>query len=129
MLKVFVLMLAGAAAFAADDAWQKVKDVKSGTELRVFRKGSSQPLQAQMGELTEGALVVIEKNAERAIPREEIDRIEARPPKSAWVKEEKTKDAVSPDGSNSSSYSSGYSKGPRGDFETIYRRHSPPPKK
>ena len=39
MLKLFLLILAAAAAFAADDPWQKVKDLKSGADLRVFRRG------------------------------------------------------------------------------------------
>jgi hypothetical protein len=129
VLKMFLLMVAAAAAFAADGPWQKVKDLKSGADLRVFRKGSTQPLLVQMGELTDDNLVVIDKKVERAIPREEIDRIDSRPPKPTWVKEEKTGDTVNPDGSNSSSSSSGYSKGSRGDFETIYRRPAPPLKK
>ena len=73
--------------------------------------------------------MVIDKKTERAIPRVEIDRIDWRPPKPTWVKEEKTSNTVNPDGSNSSSYSSGYSKGSRSDFETIYRRPAPPPKR
>jgi hypothetical protein len=126
---MFLLMLAAVAVFAADDPWQKVKDLKSGTDLRVFRRGSSQPLLVQMGELTDDKLVVIDKKAERAIPTEEIDRIDSRPPKATWVKEEKTGSTVNPDGSNSNSYSSGYSKGSRGDFETIYRRPAAAAKK
>ncbi len=129
MQKVLLLILAATAAFSADDPWQKVKDLKSGTDLRVFRKGATQPLLVQMGELTDDNLVVIEKKAERAIPREEIDRIDARPPKPTWVKEEKASDTVNPDGSHSSGYSSGYSRGSRVDFETIYRRPAPAPKK
>ena len=129
MRRLFLLVLIAAAAFAANDPWQKVKDLKSGADLRVFRRGSTQPLLVQMGELTDDNLLVIDKKTERAIPRGEIDRIDSRPPKATWVKEEKTSKTVNPDGGNSSSYSSGYSKGSRGDFETIYRRPAPPPKK
>ena len=129
MRKLFLLVLAAATAFAADDPWQKVKNLKSGTDLRVVRRGSTQPLLVQMGELTDDNLLVIDKKTERAIPRAEIDRIDSRPSKPTWVKEEKTGNAVNPDGGNSSSYSSGYSRGSRGDFETIYRRPAPPPKK
>jgi hypothetical protein len=129
VLKLFVVMLAATAAFAADDPWQKVKDLKGGADLRVYRRGATQPLLVRMGELTDDNLVVIDKKSERAIPREEIDRIDARPPKPGWVKEEKASNTVNPDGSTSSGYSSGYSKGSRGDFEIVYRRTAPPPGK
>jgi len=129
MRKLLLLILAATAAFAADDPWQKVKDLKSGTDLRVFRKGSAQPLVVQMGGLTDDNLLVIDKRTERAIPRQEIDRIDSRPPKPTWVKQDNTTNKVDPDGANSTSYSSGYSKGSRGDFETIYRRPAAPLKK
>ena len=90
MLKTFLFILAAAVAFGAGDPWLKVKDIKAGTDLRVFRKGKSQPLLVQMGELTADNLVVIQKKTEIAIPREEIDEIDSRPPKSTWVKNEST---------------------------------------
>jgi len=129
VLKTFLFILAAAVAFGAGDPWLKVKDIKAGTDLRVFRKGKSQPLLVQMGELTADNLVVIQKKTEIAIPREEIDEIDSRPPKSTWVKNESTTATTNPDGTNSSGYSSGYSKGSRGDFETVYRRPAPPSKK
>ena len=129
MLKTLLLILAAAAAFGADDPWAKVKDLKTGTDLRVFRKGKPQPLMVQMGELTPDNLVVIQKKTEMAIPREEIEEVDSRPAKSTWTKNESTSGTPNPDGTNSSSYSSGYSKGSRGDFEVVYRRPVPPPKK
>jgi hypothetical protein len=62
----------------ADDPWAKVKELKTGAELKVYKRGAAQPLSVKLGELTEENLVVINKNQETAIPRDEIDRIEAR---------------------------------------------------
>ena len=44
MSKLILLVLSATLAFAADDPWAKVKDLKTGTELRIYKKGSSQPL-------------------------------------------------------------------------------------
>src|SRR5690242_10376192 len=80
MFKTVVVLIAGAAlAFAADDAWKKVKELKTGAELQVYKRGSSKPLTVKMDELTDENLVVIEKKGQIAIPREEIERIDARP--------------------------------------------------
>ena len=65
--------------FGADDPWLKVKELKIGSELRVYKRGSMQPLLVKMDELTDENLVVIQKNEQTAIPRSEIERIDARP--------------------------------------------------
>ena len=125
MRTLFLLLLASLAAFGADDDWAKVKALKTGAELRVYKKGSKQPISAQLGELTDDSLVVILKKAETAIPKDEIERIDARPSSgNRWTKNKTAKDSVGPDGSQSSSESLGYSIGYKPDFETVYR-HSP----
>ena len=78
MLKTILILCAGALAFGADDPWAKVKELKTGTELQVFKRGTAQPMMVKMDELTDDNLVVISKNAQTAIPREEIERIDAR---------------------------------------------------
>jgi hypothetical protein len=35
-----LVMLAGLAAFGAEDEWTKVRALKTGAELRVYKKGS-----------------------------------------------------------------------------------------
>jgi hypothetical protein len=126
------------ALFAADDPWAKVKDVKSGTELRVWKKGTAQPLAVKMGDLTDENLIVINKNEETAIARDLIDRIDCRPTgKSRVTTESKmaTKDTTgdpkaaipAPNSRGagagpSSSTSTNLNVGSRPDFETIYRR-------
>ena len=72
------ILLCAAVALGADDPWAKVKELKTGAELKVYKRGAAQPLSVKLGELTEENLVVINKNQETAIPRDEIDRIEAR---------------------------------------------------
>jgi hypothetical protein len=66
-------MLAGFVAFGADDEWTKVRSLKTGAELRVYKKGSTQPVSAQMDELTDENLVVIVKKTQTAIPKDQID--------------------------------------------------------
>jgi hypothetical protein len=79
MKSVLLFFVAAALVFGADDPWAKVKALKTGTELRVYKRGSVQPLTVKMDELTDEDLVVISKNSQTAIPRDQIDRIEARP--------------------------------------------------
>jgi hypothetical protein len=138
MRKLFFPLCVALALLGADDPWAKVKDLKTGTELRVYKRGAAQPLTVKMGDLTDENLVVINKNEETAIARDLIDRIECRPSgKSRITTESKiaTKDATgdpkavipAPNsrggGSGpTTSTSSGLSVGSRPDFETIYQR-------
>jgi|SRR5215469_9919106 len=78
MLKTILVLCAATLAFGADDPWAKVKELKTGSELRVYKRGSAQPLLVKMGDLTDDNLVVVNKKEETAIPRNQIDRIEAR---------------------------------------------------
>src|SRR5439155_23182426 len=125
--------LAAVALVAADDPWAKVKDLKSGTELRVFKKGSAQPVLAKMDELTDDNLVIVVKNEQVAIPREQVDRVDYRPPQTKSRLTADTKSKVSdpdttpgPPGHGSrtptTSSSTGLNVGSKPDFETIYRR-------
>src|SRR5271166_2568498 len=79
MTRAFFVGLAAIAAFAADDPWAKVHDLKSGTEVRIFKKGSPQPVVAKMDELKDDALLVVVKSEQVAIPKDQIDRVDARP--------------------------------------------------
>lgn len=125
-------MAASAALLAADDQWAKVRELKSGTEIRVVKRGVAQPVLAQMGELTDENLVIIIKNEQTAIARDQIDRIDARP-RGSRVKNESrvtTEQAVdkpsasrpAPGVSTTQSVSSGLSIGSKPEFETVYRR-------
>lgn len=133
MLGKLLLVLSSVAAFAADDPWTKVQELKSGQELRVTRKASPQPMLAQFGELTDENLVVIVKDTQKAIPRDEIDRIEARPIKKGSRIKSETKVETPPLGTGntpaerntsrpSQSTSSGMSFEGKPGFELVYRR-------
>jgi hypothetical protein len=130
MRAFFLLLFAALAAFGVGDDWAKVKTLKTGAELRVYKKGSTLPVSAQMVDLTSDNLIVLVKKTETAIPKDQIDRIDARPPSGNHVtKETTTKDGIGPDGSPTSSVSTGYSIGGKPDFETVYRRPPATPKK
>ena len=132
------------ALFADGDPWAKVKELKTGTELRVYKKGSAQPLLVKMDELTDENLVVINRNEQTAIARDLIDRIDYRPTgKSRVTTESKTTTTDStgdpkavipspnPHGGSGQSTSSGggLSIGSKPDFETAYRRPTGAPSK
>jgi hypothetical protein len=144
MSKIAILLLTAAAAFAADDAWTKVKQLKSGTEIRVVKKGSMQPVVGKIDEANDENLILVVKNEQIAVPKDQIDRLDARPAeRSRYVKESKTttnegNPAHEPkagmngmDTGAGSGYSSSTSVAiqGKGDFETVYRRPSPAPKK
>jgi hypothetical protein len=123
MRGLLLLLLAGLVAFGAGDDWAKVKALKTGSEIHVFKKGSAQPITAQMDELTDENLVVIVKKTQTAIPKDQIDRIDARPVTGGRVtKQTTTTDSVGSDGAPQSSESTNYSVGGKPGFETVYRR-------
>jgi hypothetical protein len=142
MARLVIFLLAAVAAFAADDSWNKVKDLKSGVEIRVIKKGSVTPVQGNFYEANDENLILVVKKEEIAIPKDQIDRLDSRPPASRVTKETTTKEdtsnqskepragmngpAVAAPGTSTST-SVGF--GSRPDFETIYRRPPAAPKK
>jgi hypothetical protein len=119
--------------FAADNPWDKVREIKTGTELRILKKGSRQPVLGIMDEANDERIVVVIKNEELAIQKDDIDRIDARPAtKSRINKETRVTQSdstqtppVGPQGSQagpSTSTTTSYSGAAKPDFVTIYRR-------
>jgi hypothetical protein len=145
MRKLVLFLFTALLAFAVDDPWAKLKELKTGTELRVYKKGAALPLVVKMDELTDENLVVINKNEQTAIARDLIDRVDYRPSGKSRVTTQSTTKvndgvgdpkAVIPgprqqgNPGPSTSTSSGLSIGSKPDFETIYRRPTgAPPKK
>ena len=135
MPKFLILALAAISAFAADNPWDKVRELKTGTELRILRKGSRQPILATMDEANDERLVVVVKNEQQAIQKDDIDRIDFRPAtKSKIAKETRTTQTDTtqtssvgpqPRGSQTgpaTSTTTSFGGAPKPDFETIYRR-------
>jgi hypothetical protein len=119
--------------FAADNPWDKVRELKTGTELRILKKGSRQPVIGSMDEANDERIVVVIKNEELAIQKDEIDRIDCRPAtKSRVSKETRVTQSdstqtppVGPQGSQngpSTSTTTSYGGASKPDFVTIYRR-------
>lgn len=136
MTKHLFLLLTTCALFAADDHWDKVRDLKSGTEIRVYKTGSKTPVIAKIDEANEARLVLVIKDTQTAIPKEEIERVDARPAQSgSRVRTESETKTTNPEikpstpgsaqqgpSTPSTSTSSGLSVGSNPGFETIYRR-------
>jgi hypothetical protein len=139
MSRIAIFFLAAALLAGADTSWTRVKDLKSRSELRVYKKGAREPLNATLDEANDERIVVVVKNQQMAIPKEDIDRIDARPmtpPRKLNV--ESTAKEIPPDptpqrpGTTAvpgTSYSSNISSaGNKPNFETIYRRSDTPQK-
>ena len=135
MPRFVMLTLAALTAFAADNPWDKVRELKSGAELRIIKKGARQPILATMDEANDDRLIVVIKNEQQAIQKDDIDRIDFRPAtKSKIAKETRTTQTDTtqttpvgpqPRGSQpgpSTSTTTSFGGASKPDFETIYRR-------
>jgi hypothetical protein len=124
MRSILLLLAAASLTFGADtktdDPWAKVKELKSGSEIRVYKVGVAQPIAAKSGDVTDDRVIVIIKNEETGIRKKEIERIEYHPARTKPVKSEtrtQTQDANGP----SDSFSSNLSWG-RDGWQTVYQR-------
>jgi hypothetical protein len=141
MARSLWLLFAAAVAFgASEDTWNKVKELKSGTEIRIVRRGVPRPIEAKLDETRDDAVVIVVKNEQISVPREDIDRLDYRPKPGSRI--QKTGDAkeVPPDNTQpvgmdhhppvpSTNYSSGLSIGSKPNYEPLYQRPTPAPKK
>jgi uncharacterized sporulation protein YeaH/YhbH (DUF444 family) len=135
MRRVALIALAVNLLFAADNPWAKVQELQSRSELRIFKKGAREPLTATFDEANAERILIVVKNEQMAIPKEEIDRIDARPSGKTTSKavKETTVKTADPDYTPhppggvqvpGESYNTSISRGSpsKPDFETIYRR-------
>lgn len=138
MARCLLILLAVATAFAADDPWTKVKDLKSGTEIRIVKRGAARPIEAKLDEARDDNIVIVLKNEQVSVAKDEIERLDYRPKGSRVTKTEDVKttrpDPSQPVGMShppdvpGTNYSSGLSIGSKPDYQTIYRRPAPAPK-
>jgi hypothetical protein len=75
---LFLLLAAAIAAMCADDPWTAVTKLKSGTEIRVLKKGSTQAVSGKFDEANDERLLLVVKNEQISIPKEQVDRVDAR---------------------------------------------------
>lgn len=142
MLRILIGLLTVITALGAADPWAKVRELKGGAELRIYKKGGKQPLLAKMDEASEESLIVVLKNEQVAIARDEIDRIDYRPAQPGGRLKKETKTTV--EGPDTKAMRSGPTQGFPGpssststsltvqskpDFETLYRRPITVPQK
>src|SRR5258708_30779387 len=137
--KIVMVVLPVFPILAADNPWSKVRELKSGSELRIYKKGASQPIIATMDEANDERLIALVKNEQLAFAKADIDRIDARPAtkgspmiKTTTSTNTELHDKVAAPGPQgqmgpSSSTSTSFSNRPKPDFETIYRRTPAPP--
>jgi len=131
-MKLLISLLLCLSVQAADDSWAKLKTLASGGEVRIVKKGAVQSITATLDEATDESIIVVIKNQQVALPKQDILRIDYRPPVKGpkIVKETRTKTNEAPAGSKptpgpaapngpSSSSSSSISSAPKGDFETV----------
>ena len=138
MPRLTLIAFAALTAFAADNPWDKVRELKTGAELRIYKKGSHQPILGTMDEANDERVIVVVKNEEIAIQKDDIDRLDSRPGvKARATKETHTTQSDStqttpvgpqPKGSSpggpTSSTTTSFGSASKPDFETIYRRTS-----
>ncbi len=137
MKMIFVWFSLIAMAFAAQDAWTKVRELKSGSEVRVLKAGSKEAVLGKFGEADEERLVVVVKNTQISIPKVDVVSLEARPTGGSRVNTESRVERVDPSAELAkpkvpapgtratpalSSSSSSVSFGNRAGFEMVYRK-------
>ena len=99
MKRIVPLLLTAMAALAAEDSWVQVRELKSGTELRIYRVDRKQPFLAKFDQASDESLIVITKNGQVSIPKEQIERLDCRrAPSHRLVKETRADRKIAPRG-------------------------------
>jgi hypothetical protein len=135
MNRIALLVLA-VAAFAAEDPWDKVRALKPGSEIRIYKSGARQPFVGKLDEVKADSVIVSSKTEQTSFAKENILRIDARggsSGKPTVTRETKMDRNSIPEtrpqpgprntplpGGPSGSSSTGISFGGKGEFETVY---------
>ncbi len=134
-VQIALLMLPLSGLFAADDPWTKQRGLKSGTEVRVYKRAVAKPVVGKLDEVREDSIVMVVKDTQVSISKDDVDRLDARPEQTASRMRKETKTETTyptpgpgtpglkqssgaPEGHTSSSLTFGS----KPDFETVYRR-------
>jgi hypothetical protein len=134
MARIALILLAALTLFGADNPWLKVQQLPNRSELRIYRKGEKSPMNAVLADTSGDAIVVVAKDKQLTVHKDEIDRLDARSPaKSSKPQVTTTSKQTDPDytpqpgpghtavpgDSSSSNLSFG---GNKGEFKTVYTR-------
>lgn len=134
MSRITTFILTAALVLGADVSWTKVKALQSRGELRICKKGAREPINATFDDANDERIIVVVKNEQVAIPKANIDRIDARPAKTTRkLNVESATKQTDPDSTphrpagadvpgTSSSSNVSFGGESRPDFQTIYRR-------
>lgn len=132
MIRLALIALTVAALFGADNPWLKVQQLPNRSELRIYKKGEKSPVNVILADVSEDKLVVVEKNKQYTIQKDEIDRLDARP-----VTPSKKTEATTTEKQNDPDYTQPPNRGPalpttssssslsfgnKPDFKTLYTR-------
>ena len=115
-----LLLLALTVAWSAEDPWQKAKELATGSDIRIYKLGSTKPISGKMAGVGEGKVQVIVKNDQIAIQQADIDRIDYHPPKGKPVKTESN--VISTTGSGTNETSTTSTSWSRDGWQTVYRK-------
>ena len=61
MLKIAAVLVVLTAAWGADDPWQKAKQLAIGSDIRIYKLGSTEPVSGKMAGVGEGKVQLIVK--------------------------------------------------------------------
>lgn len=90
-MKLSALLFSSALlVFGADDAWKRVRDLRSGVEVKVLKVGEKNPINARFDEANDERLLLVVKNAQTSIAKEDVLKVEARKQESSVRREQKT---------------------------------------
>jgi hypothetical protein len=128
-----LLMLCALTALPAEDTWAKVRELKSGTELRIYKTNSKDALEAKFERAGDDSLIVTTKSQELSVPKEDIERVDVRRANGGRLKThadrkvaqkgaEVTQNTI-PGGTTT--VTTGMSFPSKPGFETVYKRPAP----
>src|SRR5689334_7865046 len=92
MIRCLLIALTAAAVFAVEpDPWAKVKDLKSGTDVRIVLAGVPSPVEGKFDEVRDDVVVLVVKNEQKAFNKDQIVRLDYRPKGGRMTPETKVK--------------------------------------
>lgn len=99
MKRIALLILTATACLAADDPWAKVRELKRGGELRVYEVNAKEPIRATFDRASDESLIVITKDGQVSILKEDIERVDCRRgERRPLVKDTKVERKIAPKG-------------------------------